>query len=69
MYDDFLKALQDLQKLSGQERQYAITWLVFWCLLLLVRYVITGLVVYLLGRRLISAFAVALTSAQRPRRG
>ncbi|CAN5490540.1 hypothetical protein BH10PLA1_BH10PLA1_20580 [soil metagenome] len=68
MYDDFRKALEDLDKLHGQDRQYAIVWLTTWCLLLFFRYALTALVVYALGRRLIGAFAVALSVAQRRRR-
>lgn len=59
MLDDFRKALEELQKLpaNSQERQYAITWLIVWTLLFLMRYVITGIVVFALGRRIINAFA------------
>ena len=64
MYDDFRRALEELQKLTGKDRQYAQLWLVVWGVLFLARYVITGIVVFALGRRIIGAFAVAIKESQ-----
>ncbi len=65
MYDDFRQALDHLQKLSDKDRSYATTWLVVWCMLFLVRYVVTGIVVFAIGRRIIGAFAVAIKESQQ----
>ncbi len=65
MYDDFHKAVEDLSKLSDKDRTYATTWLVVWCVLFILRYAITGVVVFALGRRIIAAFAVALKESQQ----
>jgi hypothetical protein len=60
MYDDFVKVLEELRKLTGDERSAMTTWLVIEGLLLILRYVLTGVVVFLLGRRMINAFAYSM---------
>ena len=60
MYDDFRKAIEDLAKLSDKDRQYATVWLAVWGVLFMVRYAITGIVVFALGRRSFGAVAMAL---------
>ncbi len=64
MYDDFRRAIEDLSKLSETDRQYATLWLVLWCVLVIVRYAITGVVVFAIGRRIVGAFAMALKESQ-----
>jgi hypothetical protein len=60
MYDDFQKILEELRKLTGDERTAMTTWLVIEGLLMVVRYVLTGIVVFVLGRRIINAFAYSM---------
>lgn len=60
MYDDFQKMLEHLRTLSGDERAGMTTWLVVEGLLMLARYIITAFVVFVLGRRIINAFAFSL---------
>jgi hypothetical protein len=64
MYDDFRHAIQDHQKMTGKDHDYAVTWLVVYCVLFILRYVVTGVVVFALGRRIIAAFAVAIKESQ-----
>ena len=67
MYDDFHRAIEQLQTLTGQDRNYALTWLIAWSVLLIVRYIITGAVVFALGRRIINAFTVVMAASHAPR--
>ena len=60
MYDDFQKILEELRKLTGDERSAMTTWFVIAGLLLVIRYVVTGLIVFFLGRRIINAFAYSM---------
>ncbi len=64
MYDDFRRAIEDLSKLADKDRQYATLWLVLWCLLAILRYAVTGVVVFAIGRRIVGAFAMALKESQ-----
>jgi hypothetical protein len=65
MLDEFHKALQELHDMTGQQHTYAVTWLVFYYLLMMVRAIVTGLVVFLLGQRIINAFAFALRDTHK----
>ena len=60
MYDDFQKILEELRKLTGDERSAMTTWFVIQGLLMLARYIITGVVVFFIGRRIINAFAFSM---------
>jgi hypothetical protein len=60
MYEEFVKTLEELRKLTGDERSAMTTWFVIEGLLLLLRYLITGAVVFLLGRRIVNAFAFSM---------
>jgi hypothetical protein len=60
MYDDFRKILEHLRTLTGDEHSAMVTWTVIEGLLMLARYVITGIVVFMLGRRIINAFAYSM---------
>ena len=60
MYDDFQKTLEHLRTLTGDEHAAMTTWVVVEGLLMLARYVVTGIVVFLLGRRIINAFAYSM---------
>jgi hypothetical protein len=60
MYDDFQKTLEHLRTLSDTERAGMTTWVVVEGLLMLARYIVTGIVVFVLGRRIINAFAFSM---------
>jgi hypothetical protein len=60
MYEDFVKTLEELRKLTGDDRSAMTTWFVIEGLLMVLRYVITGVVVFLLGRRIVNAFAFSM---------
>ena len=60
MYDDFQKTLEHLRSLTGDERSAMTTWVVIEGLLMLARYIVTGIVVFVLGRRIINAFAFSM---------
>lgn len=60
MYDDFQKILEQLRTLTGDERSAMMTWVIVEGLLMLARYIVTGIVVFVLGRRIINAFAFSM---------
>ena len=60
MYDDFQKVLEELRKLTGDEKSAMTTWVVVEGLLMLARYIVTGVVVFVLGRRIINACAFSM---------
>ncbi len=66
MFDDFQKILQAIRELPDPERVAAAnTAFVTWCVANVVRYLVTGVVVWALGRRVLQAVFAAWREAKR----
>jgi flagellar biosynthesis/type III secretory pathway M-ring protein FliF/YscJ len=65
MFDDFHKIIEEIRLLPDAEKAAAQTAFVTWCIMSVVYYVVAGIVVWALGRRLIQAIFAALREAKR----
>ncbi|HEX8323761.1 MAG TPA: hypothetical protein VF595_07585 [Tepidisphaeraceae bacterium] len=65
MFDEFQKIIAEIGKLPPADKAAAQTVFVAWCVARVVYYVVAGVVVWALGRRLIQACFAAWREAHR----
>ena len=65
MFDDFHQIIQEIQKLPDPAKATAQVAFVSWCAAKIVYYVVAGVVVWALGRRLLQATFAAMREASR----
>lgn len=65
MFEEFKEIVDTIQKLPEADKQTAQTMAVTWCVAQVVYYIVAGVVIWALGRRLIQACFAAWREARR----
>ncbi len=65
MFDEFNKIIEAIGRLPEPDRATAQTAFVTWCVAQVVYYLVAGVVVWALGRRIVQAVFAALREAKR----
>ncbi|MDB5324625.1 MAG: hypothetical protein JWM57_194 [Phycisphaerales bacterium] len=65
MFDEFHKIIAELQKLPEPMRETARTAFITWCIARCIYYIVSAIVIWALGRRLIQACLAAWREARK----